>query len=195
MAYADNFTVYGPYKRKDDRQIVVVVHRNGKRRTVSYPKWLLECHLGRKLHKDRETVDHWDSDFNNNDINNLKIVPRKEHSANDTRRVKLIKYTCAWCDQEFERSPRLIRDKAKKQKAGPFCSKKCAGKYSRMLQLKLINKFDVQQHVDSEYYKRKYVTASDIPWEEDLNFLDILKFASDTDEEYYQLLGKLYETV
>ena len=65
MAYADNFTVYGPYKRKDDRQIVVVVHRNGKRRTVSYPKWLLECHLGRKLHKDRETVDHWDSDFNN----------------------------------------------------------------------------------------------------------------------------------
>ena len=195
MAYADNFTVYGPYKRKDDRQIVVVVHRNGKRRTVSYPKWLLECHLGRKLHKDRETVDHWDSDFNNNDINNLKIVPRKEHSANDTRRVKLIKYTCAWCDQEFERSPRLIRDKAKKQKAGPFCSKKCAGKYSRMLQLKLINKFDVQQHVDSEYYKRKYVTASDIPWEEELNFLDILKCASETDEEYYKLIGKMYETV
>jgi predicted aconitase len=87
-------------------------------------------------------------------------MPRKEHSTEDTRRVKLVKFTCPWCKNEFERSPRLVRDKARKQKAGPFCSRNCAGKYSRKLQLKLIDKFDVQPVIDSEYYKKKYVKAS-----------------------------------
>jgi hypothetical protein len=159
MAYGDNFTVYGPYKRKDSRQIVIVVNRKGKKRTVSYPKWLMELHLGRKLDPDLETVDHIDSNVDNNDLSNLRIVPRDQHSADDTRRVKPAKFECAWCDKEFERSPRLIRDKAKKNKAGPFCSRTCAGKYSRMLQLKLVNKFDTQPVIDSEYYKRKYASS------------------------------------
>lgn len=152
--------VHGPYKRKDGRQIVIVVENNGNRRTVSYPKWLMELQLGRRLDPDLETVDHWDTNIDNNDISNLRLMPRHEHSTEDTRRVKLVQFTCAWCDKEFERSPRLVRDKAKKNKAGPFCSRACAGKYSRKLQLKLIDKFDVQPVVDSEYYKKKYVKAS-----------------------------------
>lgn len=157
MAYEDNFKIHGPYVRKEDgRSIVIVIDRNGVRRTVSYPKWILECQLGRKLDPNTETIDHMDSNFENNDLSNLRIVPRSEHSADDTRRVKLVKFQCAWCDKEFERSPRLVRDKARKNKAGPFCSRGCAGKYSRTLQLKLIDKFDVQPVVDSEYYKRKY---------------------------------------
>ena len=161
MAYGDDFIVYGPYTTSNHgRKIVIVVEKNGKRRTVSYPKWLLECQLGRPLDPELETIDHWDSDINNNDLSNLRIVPREEHSADDTRRVKLIKFNCAWCNKEFERSPTLIRDKAKKNKAGPYCSRSCAGKYSRLLQLKLIEKFKPQEHVESEYYKRKYVKAS-----------------------------------
>lgn len=157
MAYGDGFKVWGPYKRKDNgRQLVIVVDNNGNKRTISYPKWLLELQMGRPLDPDLETVDHKDSDINNNDLSNLRIVPRSEHSADDTRRVKNVKLTCAWCKKEFERSPRLVRDKARKGKAGPFCSKKCAGKYSRMLQLKLIDKFDTQKSIDSEYYKKKY---------------------------------------
>jgi len=163
MSYEDNFKVHGPYQRKtDSRQIVIVIDRNGKRRTVSFPKWIMECYLGRPLDPDLETVDHWNSDINDNRIENLRIVPRSQHSADDTRRVKLIKLNCAWCDKEFERSPRIIRDKAKKGTRGHFCSRRCAGIFSRMLQLKLINKkdFDKQKAVDSEYYKRKYTTAS-----------------------------------
>src|SRR5208283_2406019 len=97
------------------------------------------------------------SNFENNEITNLRLVPRKEHSEDDTRRVKLVKFKCAWCDKEFERSPRLIRDKARKNKAGPFCSRTCAGRYSRMLQLKLVEKMDSQPLIESEYYKKKYV--------------------------------------
>lgn len=152
--------VYGPYTRKTDGRQIVVVENNGVTRTVSYPKWLMELQLGRKLDPNLETVDHIDSNFMNNDMNNLRLMPRDEHSAEDTRRVKKIKFKCAWCDKDFERSPRLIRDKAKKNKAGPFCSRNCAGKYSRMLQLKLVDKFDSQKAVDSEYYKKKYVQAS-----------------------------------
>lgn len=148
---------YGPYRRSDGRQIVIILNDDGTRRTVSYPKFLLEQHLGRELDSDTETVDHWDSNMHNNDISNLRIMPRDQHSADDTRRVKLVKFNCAWCEKEFERSPRLVRDKAKKNKVGPFCSRTCAGKYSRMHQLKLIDKLDVQPIIESEYYKRKYI--------------------------------------
>lgn len=151
--------VYGPYKRQDGRQIVIVREEDGTTRTISYPKWLLEMQLGRRLDPDQETVDHIDSNKENNDLNNLQILPREEHSANDTRRVKPVKFKCAWCKKEFERSPRLVRDKARKNKAGPFCSRQCAGRYSRKLQLKLIDKFDTQPVIDSEYYKKKYVKA------------------------------------
>lgn len=151
--------VHGPYKRKDGRQIVIVIEDDGTKRTISYPKWLLELQLGRRLDPDLETVDHIDSNFENNSLENLRIMPRNEHSREDTRRVKHVKFDCAWCKKEFERSPRLIRDKARKNKAGPFCSRTCAGKYSRKLQLKLIDKFDSQPVIDSEYYKKKYVKA------------------------------------
>lgn len=152
--------VHGPYTKSNGRKIVIIIQDDGSRRTVSYPKFLVEEHLGRMLDPDLETVDHWDSDFNNNDLSNLKIMPRREHSANDTRRVKLVKFKCALCEKEFERSPRVVRDKAKKKNAGPFCSRICAGKYSRMRQLNLVDKFDSQPAIDSEYYKKKYVTAS-----------------------------------
>jgi|SRR6185436_6817105 len=165
--------IHGPYKRRDGRQIVIVVNDDGTRRTVSYPKFLVEEHLGRILDPDLETIDHIDSNFDNNNLDNLRIVERSQHSGDDTRRVKLVKFDCAWCGKEFERSPRLVRDKAKKNKAGPFCSRGCAGKYSRMLQLKLIDKMDSQKAVDSEYYKRKYVTASSILVLGDL-FIDYL---------------------
>ena len=156
MAYSDNFHVLGPYTRKDSRQIVIVVDKKGKKRTVSYPKWVMECYLGRPLDPDTETVDHWDSDINNNDVSNLRVIPRDEHSAQDVRRVKLIKLKCDMCGNEFERSPRIIRDKAKRNTSGKFCGKSCAGRFSRMRQLKLIDKFDTQPAIDSEYYKKKY---------------------------------------
>lgn len=169
----DNFKVYGPYKRQDGRQIVIVVDKDGARRTVSYPKWLMEQQLGRKLDPN-ETIDHWDSNFDNNDLSNLRVVPRSEHSSNDTRRVKPVKFICGWCNKEFERSPRLVRDKARKNKAGPFCSRACAGKYSRMLQLKLIEKLNPQPMVESEYFKKKYVQASFVPIVNSDFFIDYL---------------------
>jgi len=79
MAYGDNFKVYGPYKKQNGRSLVIVIDRHGVRRTVSFPKWLYELHIGKKLDID-STIDHIDYDINNNDLNNLRVVPRAEHS-------------------------------------------------------------------------------------------------------------------
>jgi hypothetical protein len=68
-------TVYGPYKREDGRQHVIV---NGK--TISYPKYLYEQHHKIKLHPD-DTIDHEDGDFNNNAIDNLVIKSRSMNSS------------------------------------------------------------------------------------------------------------------
>lgn len=154
--------VYGPYKERRGRKIVIVVYPDGTRETISYPKYLVEKAIGMKLDRDMGTIDHIDGNFDNNDLSNLKIVPRVEHSTLDTRRVKLIKYKCLMCEKEFERSPRLVRDKAKKGKAGPYCSKSCAGKYARLLQLARIDKHTPQQYIESEYYKKKHLEALDL---------------------------------
>lgn len=153
--------VYGPYVNGPmGRKIVIIKNDDGTSRTVSYPKYLMEKHLGRVLDPDLETVDHKDFDKHNNDISNLRIVPREEHSADDTRRVKHIKLKCSMCDKEFERSPRIIRDKAKKGVGGQFCSRQCAGRYSRKIQLGLVDKLDSPEHVESEYYRRKNISAA-----------------------------------
>jgi hypothetical protein len=164
MAKIENFAflveakVFGPYtKSTDGRQIVIIVDEDGSRRTVSYPKYLMEQHLGRPLDPDKETVDHWDGNFDNNSLDNLRIVPRQEHSGDDTRRVKLLQLTCAHCGKVFERSPRLVRDKSKKGKVSSFCSRQCAGKYSRQVQLGNRERLPVPPPPPSEYYKRKNV--------------------------------------
>lgn len=154
--------VFGPYKERRGRKIVILIHPDGKRETISYPKYLVEQALGVKLDRDLGTIDHIDGNYDNNHLSNLRVIPRKEHSAMDTRRVVLVKYKCLMCEKEFERSPRLIRDKAKKGKAGPYCSRSCAGRYARLLQLAKIDKHQPQEFVRSEYYKKKHLEALDI---------------------------------
>jgi len=155
--------VFGPYLNggKEGRKFVIVIDEKGKRRSVSWPKYLVEQHLGRELGID-ETIDHWDTDINNNDFSNLRIVPRSQHSADDTRRVKMLDLECAMCKKHFERSPRLVRDKSKKGKVSQFCSRQCAGKYSRDVQLGKRDKLPVQEPPKSEYFKRKYQIQSEI---------------------------------
>jgi hypothetical protein len=156
----DYIKVYGPYKSHHGRLIVIVVEKDGTKRTVTYPKFIMEKHLGYKLDVD-STVDHIDSNIDNNDLSNLKVVPRAEHSANDTRRVLPATLKCSWCKNLFERSPRVVRDKHRKGVSGAFCSRSCSGKYARAIQLGLIDKkFAPPPKVKSVYYKRKYVQAS-----------------------------------
>ena len=126
-------TVYGPYTRKDLRQHVSILFEDGSRRTVSYPKLLMELHIKRRL-SDNETVDHIDRNFHNNRIDNLQILDRATHSSKDAIKVSKIEIICSWCGDKALKKARYLHHNAKLGKAGPFCSRKCAGRYSAELQ-------------------------------------------------------------
>lgn len=122
--------VYGPYLRKDGRKHVV--HYDGEtRRTQSYPRYLMEQHLGRELLED-ETVDHINGDFTDDRIENFQLLSRAEHTRKDTKPAEIGTFDCEWCGDEFEMPMRQYRgNQVVKGKAGPYCSRSCAGKAHR----------------------------------------------------------------
>lgn len=121
--------VYGPYERKDRRKHVIIVHDDGRKQTKSYPKYLLEQHIGRELLLN-ETADHIDNDKTNNDITNLQILTRKDNSkkAMNLRPRKVYKFVCPCCGNAAEKYLNQVLANWKKGKAGPYCSRRCAGK-------------------------------------------------------------------
>lgn len=124
--------VYGPYFRKDGRQHVII-SEDGKKKTVSYPRYLMQQYLHREL-TDLETVDHIDGDFTNNDLSNLQILTReanasKKYDDHPELCAKYATYVCPVCDKHFQREERVVRrNQTKLGKVGPYCSKSCAGK-------------------------------------------------------------------
>lgn len=98
-----NKKVYGPYKRKDGRQVVILKTPGSKKdhQTISYPKYLVECHLSRHLNPD-ETIDHIDGNFNNNELSNLRVVSRSEHCRSHTKQKQSIGKFCKICGKYFE---------------------------------------------------------------------------------------------
>jgi hypothetical protein len=146
--------VYGPYYRKDGRQHVVIIG-NGKRRSVSYPKYIMEQMLGRELDPILETVDHIDGDFTNNDYANLRIIPLDRHTREDARRANLIEITCVFCGKQAWKRGNNLRHAETQQKAGPFCSRQCAGKYGAELQNGRQEKLNRELSPAPTYFKNK----------------------------------------
>lgn len=136
MVY-ENCKIYGPYTRSDGRKHVIVVASSAVKRTVSYPKYIVEMHINRYLVGD-ETVDHIDMDINNNHITNLQIINKCDHIRLDVRRFKAKIFVCPYCLLNFTLLGRKLNDaiqNRKKGKAGPFCSRSCSGKYSKDIQM------------------------------------------------------------
>lgn len=137
MVYKD-CKIYGPYhSKRDNRLRICVIYPNGKRGFVSYPKYLMEIHLQRYL-GENETVDHIDNNPLNNEISNLRVLNRDIHASLDAKRLKVQTFECPICNKIFSLDGSKLHDAVnnrKKNKSGPFCSRQCAGKYSRDVQL------------------------------------------------------------
>lgn len=134
MVY-ENCTIYGPYRLADNRDRVTITSPNGVVKFVSYAKYLMEVHLDRFLDPDLETVDHIDNDFNNNNLNNLRILSRKEHCSLEVARIKDQTFVCGMCNTPFTLSGKKLNDAFQNRLrgfSGPYCSRSCAGKASHL---------------------------------------------------------------
>lgn len=123
----------------------VRVYLKDSHKVMSYPKYIMEKHLGREL-KDNEQVHHKDGNPLNNNINNLDVVTFEEHldiHANQNRKYYDRTMVCPWCKKEFTWTAKqqsyfnrnIKRGRYKNSLKEPFCSKSCAGKYGREIQL------------------------------------------------------------
>ena len=119
--------VYGPYKRRDGRSHLVIIDGK-KRKTISYPKWLMQVHLGRELSKN-ETIDHIDGDVSNNSIDNLQILSLADNIRKAIKPAKLVELKCKFCGGIFTRRAAVeLYNRTVRKKDGPFCSHRCSGK-------------------------------------------------------------------
>ena len=121
--------IYGPYTRKDGRKHVIIIHDDGRRQTKSYPRLIMEQHLGREL-TEEETVDHINNDFTDDRIENLQLLSLAENASKAMigREAKMYSFTCPYCGKEAEKFLNNVIGNAKKGRKGPYCSRSCASK-------------------------------------------------------------------
>lgn len=121
--------LYGPYVRKTDgRKHFVVIYFDGTKGSLSYPRWLMEKYLGREL-EEWETVNHINNNEFDDRIENLQILSLgdniKKQQALSPR--KYFVFNCPCCGKEATKQLNQVLGNRKKNKAGPFCSRRCAG--------------------------------------------------------------------
>ena len=147
-----NYKIYGPYAAKDGRLRIIGVDTKGVKHTISYPKYLIELHLGRYLEKN-EQVDHIDGNPLNNDISNLQIKLLGEHQSLDVLKNKDITVTCTFCNKTFTIKGSKVHCR-NRHSSGYFCSKQCSGKYGRLIQLKQISIATKPRVIPSKYKEK-----------------------------------------
>lgn len=119
--------VLGPYLNNYNR-LFVVIKEDGKYRTKSYPRYLMEQYLGRPLEAN-EDVHHKDGNPDNNDISNFEIKLHGEHQREHSLKAPTtIPYICTHCSKQFILSKEQRRKYMKYGENGKYyCSKRCAG--------------------------------------------------------------------
>lgn len=152
--------IYGPYLSKSDKRLRVVYKVGNNKITVSYPKYLMEISLNRYL-TEEETVHHIDENPLNNDLSNLIILNRTDHSKQDVKRRAGKTLICQWCNKEFFVEGLKLRQRERKDRnSNSFCSRQCSGKYGRSIQNG--NPLFKKVKIERTYYKSGQKEISDM---------------------------------
>lgn len=143
VVYKNVKKIYGPYQN-NGRLRGVIAFLDGSKKTISWPKFLMQEHLGREL-IEPETVDHIDGNPLNNDLTNLRIKDRSTHAKDDVKKWQSKIFDCPVCSSKFELSGTRLRNSyynRQRGKAGPFCGRSCAGKASNQIEKFSNDKFE-----------------------------------------------------
>ena len=123
--------VYGPYmsNRPGARPFVVVMYMDGTRKSKFYARFLWEqTHGEAPAHLQ---VDHVDEDAGNDVLDNYQLLTAQANSAKHTllsgKSAQYFHGTCPVCSEPFMKRMHNVVANRRKGKAGPFCSRRCAG--------------------------------------------------------------------
>lgn len=121
--------VFGPYTQQG-RSVFTLGFKTGmpRRTTVLAARLLLEIKIGRRLTA-TETVDHIDGDKTNDTFDNLQILTRRDNAAKSVLRKVSETVNCIICGTAFTPSTWQKSRNKGILGAGPFCGRKCSGKY------------------------------------------------------------------
>ena len=181
------------YHGKDGRLRVYV---RETKKTISYPKYLMEKELGRKL-SPNEHVHHMDEDPLNNEVTNLKVMTDSDHA-----RGHMTKYTdtiavCGWCGQEFlwtglqQQRFHTERRTGRHKSVLPFCSRSCSGYYSRKIQDDKSSRSSRRKLTDEQV---KYIRENYMPYDHDFGTRALAKqFGVDNSVINLIVNGKTYK--
>lgn len=152
----ENCKIYGPYESKQykTRLFIVIVFPDGLKKTMSYPKYIVEIKLNRYL-TEMETVHHIDGNPLNNDLSNLTIINRHEHIKLDAIKRIGKELVCQWCGNTFYVEGKKLHQRERKDnKCNSFCSKRCTGKYGKYVQNggKKFNRVEIDKDYEKELY-------------------------------------------
>jgi hypothetical protein len=140
----------------EGRRYAQIEYDDGTRKTKTYAKCLMEMEYGRELDPEKETVDHIDRNKTNDVIENLRVIPRSQHSSEDAKRLKKIQITCIFCGNTSFKSFNNLKHSSQMGKAGPFCSRQCSGLYGALVQNGIMEQLPSQPIPDKiEYYTSK----------------------------------------
>lgn len=118
--------VWGPYINNDGRRIVIVKLRNGKKKTISYARYLLSSKLERELSTNEE-ADHVNGNILDDRIENIQLLTKGDNIRKSNKTL-MINVICKQCLKLFNIPLRRYKRNQKTLRMdGPFCSKKCAG--------------------------------------------------------------------
>lgn len=107
-----------------------VRYANGNRGTVLQHREVMENYIGRRLEA-LEHVHHINGDRRDNRLKNLEVIAAEEHARLHHVDPEWVDFICLECGLPSTKLARKVRSNRKQGKTGPFCGRRCAGKWSK----------------------------------------------------------------
>lgn len=127
----EGYIIYKQWHKKEGRYYAIMRNPTTRHRTsVSWAKYIMSIHLGRKLDPITETVDHINNDKTDDRLENLQLLTKTENIAKSAKGKTLVTLNCPECGQEFTREKRQTH-LTKGRGVRTFCSRKCACIYNK----------------------------------------------------------------